>query len=127
MPGGPGDCGILLVPRGARGAPLGFRGAGRHIGRHSACGRARPFTGRAAKAASQVRALASALDVASARPPSAMEQRHRRMALALNDDLSAALAALERNPGNQRASRLAGLSIQRLADTQKRLYEERSL
>ncbi len=79
------------------------------------------------KATSQLRVLASALDTQSNSVRNAMEQRHWRMATALNDDLSAALAALERNPGNQHASRLASLSIQRLADTQKRLYEERSL
>lgn len=53
--------------------------------------------------------------------------RQWRMAQGHRSNLSAALAALERNPGSKRALVLAERSSERLVEAQRKIYEERPL
>lgn len=59
--------------------------------------------------------------------PSLQERQHRRTVLALDADLSAALTALQENPGCTRAGELVNANLQRQALALKKLYVERSL
>jgi len=79
------------------------------------------------RASSDFHELAAVLETPAADRQSIDEWRHRRTAMALNSDLSEALAALQRNPGCIRASQLATASLQRQVDTLKSLYVERTL
>jgi len=79
------------------------------------------------KAASEVQILVSALSLPSKTPPSLSERERRRAVLALHTDLQAAEAALERNPGCDRANRLVDVNLQRQSQALKALYVERSL
>lgn len=79
------------------------------------------------KATWEIEELAAALDETPAVAASPTERLHWRAATMLSDDLSLAMSALERNPGCARASRLVDLSLQRQADTLRRLYVERAL
>jgi hypothetical protein len=69
-------------------------------------------------------AVSSRYDDAS---PSLQERQHRRTVLALDADLSAALVALQENPGCTRAGELVNANLQRQALALKKLYVERSL
>lgn len=79
------------------------------------------------RATSEVRLLSAALEAAPATPRTPDEWRHRRAAWALSSDLSAALSALEQNPGCTRASQLVNANLQQQARTLKMLYMERTL
>ncbi len=79
------------------------------------------------KATAEIQSLASAVSVPSKKAPNAWEIERRRAVNALNDELEAAKAALERNPGCQRASRLMDSNLQRQAQTLRDLYVDRSL
>jgi hypothetical protein len=79
------------------------------------------------KAAREVQMLTAVVEAATEQPGTPGELQQRRKEEALSADLSLALAALKRNPGCERASRLRNISLTRLADTRKHLYAERSL
>lgn len=80
-----------------------------------------------AKAAAEIQALLPALSLPSKTPPSLWEMEHRRAVHALTRDIEAARAALERNPGCDRATRIVDSNLQRQAQALKALYVERSL
>ena len=79
------------------------------------------------KATEEIRALAAAVGVRPGAPDSVREWRQTRTVLALNADLSAARAALDRNPGCERASLLITTNLRRQALALKSLYVERCL
>ena len=79
------------------------------------------------KAAAQIQTLAAAVNAVASEPKSLREMQHRRVARALDADLMEALAALERNPGCERASNVVTLNLKRQAQTWKALYLERTL
>lgn len=72
-------------------------------------------------------AFADALDRETGDEPSPMASREWRVAMSYRSNLTAALAALERNPGSKRARSLARTSSERLVETQRRIYEKRPL
>jgi hypothetical protein len=78
------------------------------------------------KATADIEALASAVSGPSKNPPSARELERRRAVMALNKDFEAARAALERNPGCERARKVMDTNLQRQAQTLRSLYAERS-
>jgi len=80
-----------------------------------------------AKAMAEIQALLPALSLPSKTPPSLWELEHRRAVHALSRDIEAARAALERNPGCDRATRIVDSNLQRQAQALKALYVERSL
>ncbi len=79
------------------------------------------------KAAAEIEALAAAVTYPVQRPGSLWERECRRAVRTFNDDLGAAAAALERNPGCARARSLIQTSMKRQADTLRTLYVERTL
>jgi anti-sigma factor RsiW len=79
------------------------------------------------KAKAEIQTLAEAVNVPSRKPPSVWELERRRAVHALKDDIEAAQAALERNPGCLRASRVVDANLQRQAQALRALYLERSL
>jgi anti-sigma factor RsiW len=79
------------------------------------------------KAAAEIQVLISALSLPSDTRPSISELEQRRAVQALHTDLQAAQAALERNPGCDRATKLVDENLQRQAQALKALYVERSL
>jgi hypothetical protein len=78
------------------------------------------------KATAEIQALAAAVSLPS-KKASVWELERRRAVHALNTDIEAARAALARNPGCQRASRLVDVNLQRQVQTLRDLYVERSL
>ncbi len=82
----------------------------------------------ALREASPEEALLSAAVMAPRHEPETpLEQERRRAVLTLDNDISEALEALERNPSCVRASELVSANRQRLKETLKALYVERSL
>lgn len=79
------------------------------------------------KATAEVQTLAAALSFQPKNPPGPWELEYRRAVKALGADIEAARAALERNPGCSRASRMIQSHLQRQAQTLRALYVERSL
>jgi hypothetical protein len=80
------------------------------------------------KATAEIYTLAAAVGSRPQAPRNLREWQQTRAVLALNADLAAARAALERNPGSERASRIIDANIQRQARALKTLYYvERSL
>jgi len=79
------------------------------------------------KATAEIQTLMAAVSTPSRRPQSPWEIAQRRTVSALGADIEAARAALERNPGCVRASRMVGANLERLPETLKALYVERSL
>lgn len=80
------------------------------------------------KAATLAQMYAAAVGSFDGQPASERELQYRRMALALNEDLLEAWAALERNPGCERASDVVTTTLRRQAKTYQQLYfYERSL
>jgi len=77
------------------------------------------------KAADQVVALSATVRYAAETPQGPREREHRRTAAATAADLAAARAALERNPGNLRATDLLHAALQQQAQTLRQLYLER--
>ncbi|MEA3365870.1 MAG: hypothetical protein U9Q79_09555 [Candidatus Hydrogenedentes bacterium] len=74
--------------------------------------------------ATEIQSLASAVNAQSDAPVSLWERQHRHMVVALHTDRTAALAALKRNPGCARASRLATANLEREAQALRTLYVE---
>lgn len=74
--------------------------------------------------ASEIQSFAWAVNAQSEAPASPWERQHRRMVLALHADRTAALAALKRNPGCARASRLVTANLEREAQALRTLYVE---
>lgn len=74
--------------------------------------------------ASEIESLASAVNAQSAAPVSPWERQHRQMVMALQADRTAAFAALQRNPGCDRASRLVTANLEREAQVLRTLYVE---
>jgi hypothetical protein len=79
------------------------------------------------RTAAEIETLASAIGPPSKKSSSQWEMEHRRAVHALNADIEAARAALDRNPGCQRASLLVDKNLQRQAQTLRALYAERGL
>ena len=80
------------------------------------------------KATTEIQTLAAAVGSRPQAPRNLREWQQTRAVLALDADLAAARAALQRNPGCERASRLINSNIQRQAQALKTLYYvERSL
>ncbi len=79
------------------------------------------------KAAAEVKALGAAMRTASSKPRSLKELEQRRAVSAMDADIAAAQAALQRNPGCVRATHIVNANIQRQAETLRNLYVERSL
>jgi hypothetical protein len=79
------------------------------------------------KAAVEIETLAAAVTYPAKRPRSLWEREYRRAVITFNDDLGAAAAALERNPGCARARNLIQTCMKRQADTLRTLYVERTL
>lgn len=77
--------------------------------------------------ASEVEVLANAVRNSFARPQSAAERIRQRAVTALDAEIDAALAALQRNPGCTRATQLVQANLERQAETLRALYAERSL
>lgn len=76
------------------------------------------------KASAEVQALASAVQTPASKRFSPIELERRRAVQSLNMDIEAARAALQRNPGCLRASRVMDANIQRQAQTLRALYLE---
>ncbi len=74
-----------------------------------------------------VKALSDAISFQPERPKSPYEQGHRRFLHALDDDMSAARAALERNPGCPRANQVMLTSVNRQLEGLRNLYLDRKL
>ncbi|MFO7975282.1 MAG: hypothetical protein R6V12_11680 [Candidatus Hydrogenedentota bacterium] len=74
--------------------------------------------------ASEIHSLASAVNAQADAPASPWERQHRQMVVALHADRTAALAALKRNPGCARASRLVTANLEREAQALRTLYVE---
>ena len=79
------------------------------------------------KATSDIQTLVSAVSLPSKTPPSPWEVKQRREVHALNTDIEAARAALERNPGCDRATHMVDTNLQRQVQTLRTLYVERNL
>ena len=77
--------------------------------------------------ASEVEVLANAVRNSFARPQSAAERIRQRAVTALDAEIEAALAALQRNPGCTRATQLVQANLERQAETLRALYAERNL
>jgi hypothetical protein len=76
----------------------------------------------------EIHTLAAAVGSRPSVPRNLREWQQTRAVLALDADLAAARAALQRNPGCERASRVVNSNIQRQAQALKTLYYvERSL
>jgi anti-sigma factor RsiW len=80
------------------------------------------------KATVEIHTLAAAVGSRPSVPRNLREWQQTRAVLALDADLAAARAALQRNPGCERANRVVNSNIQRQAQALKTLYYvERSL
>ena len=79
------------------------------------------------KTESAVHTLALAVGSRPGTQPSIRELHHTRTVQAVGDDLAAARAALERNPGSARATLLWNTNLQTQEKALKTLYVERSL
>ena len=79
------------------------------------------------KAAIEIRTLAAALNVREGAPQTLWERAQRQALVSLEADITAAMAALERNPGCVRAATVVNQNLQRQAQTLKTLYTEQSL
>ena len=79
------------------------------------------------RATAEVRTLAAAVNAPSKKPPTLWERERRHAVNVLDRDISAALAALERNPGCTRAANLVTANLERQVDALRSLYVERRL
>lgn len=79
------------------------------------------------KASPEEELLSAAVMAPRHQPETPWEHERRRAVLMLDDDISEALEALERNPSCVRASELVSANRRRLKETLKALYVERSL
>lgn len=79
------------------------------------------------KTAQDVRMLAAAVRTPTAAAASPREMAQRREVQAMDADIAAALAALQRNPGCARATQIVQANLERQKQTLRTLYTERSL
>lgn len=79
------------------------------------------------KTVGDVRRLAAAVQSDADAPRDARELAQRRALTAMDADITAALSALERNPGCRRASGVVHANVTRQAEALRTLYVERSL
>jgi len=79
------------------------------------------------RTSAEVQALAAAVQAPVAKRFSPVEIERRRAVQALNTDIEAARAALQRNPGCLRASRMMDANLQRQAQALRALYLQSSL
>lgn len=79
------------------------------------------------RAVSQVRKLAAAVRRPASNSADPREWERRRALNAMDADITAALDALERNPGCVRASHIVHANVERQARTLRDLYADRSL
>ena len=79
------------------------------------------------KTVDEVQTLAAAVRAGHGKAPSPEEWVHRRVVSAMDADIAAAVAALERNPGNVRASHIVHANLERQAQALRSLYVERTL
>jgi hypothetical protein len=79
------------------------------------------------KAGAEIMSLTNAVQARPQAELSLMEREQRRAVLEQEEDIAAAMAALKRNPGNERAREVVNTNIQRGAKTLKRIYMEQSL
>jgi hypothetical protein len=77
--------------------------------------------------ASEVEALAAAVQSTPRGPGSPEGMQRLRAVTAVDSDLAAALKALERNPGSARATHVVYTSLQRQADSLREYYVDRNL
>lgn len=75
----------------------------------------------------EIRTLSAAVQFALGEQQTPLEQEQRRAVDAIDEDIAAALAALERNPGSLQANHTILASLQRQAETLRALYVERTL
>lgn len=75
----------------------------------------------------EIRTLSAAVRFAPADRQTPLEQEQRRAVDAMDEDIEAALDALERNPGSLQANHTILASLQRQAQTLRALYVEQSL
>ncbi len=79
------------------------------------------------KTATEVQALSSAVLLSAEPPRTPEEHKHLREVSAMDQDISAAVAALKRNPGCSRATHIVHANLRRQAETLRSLYTERKL
>lgn len=79
------------------------------------------------RTAGEVEVLSAALRSGAGGPVSPERAQRLRAVNAVDSDLEAALAALERNPGCARATHIVYTSLQRQADSLREFYVDRSL
>lgn len=79
------------------------------------------------RTAGEVEVLSAALRSGASGPVSPERAQRLRAVNAVDSDLEAALAALERNPGCARATHIVYTSLQRQADSLREFYVDRSL
>jgi hypothetical protein len=75
----------------------------------------------------EIQTLSAAVRFAPVEEQTPREQEQRRAVDAIDQDIEAALKALERNPGSLHANRTILASLQRQAETLRALYVERTL
>lgn len=75
----------------------------------------------------EIRTLSAAVQFAPGEKQTPLEQEQRRTVNAMDEDITAALEALERNPGSIQANHTILASLQRQAETLRALYVERTL
>lgn len=79
------------------------------------------------RVASEVRMLSGAVRPATMATSSPEELKQWRAVRSMDADIAAARAALERNPGCERASSIVNANLQRQAETLRNLYVGRAL
>ncbi|MBI1320480.1 MAG: hypothetical protein GC168_16265 [Candidatus Hydrogenedens sp.] len=80
------------------------------------------------RTASELRTLSAMASRSAQNPPASPDAwRHLRAADAIDNDIQAALEALERNPGSARATHIVFSSVQRKADSLREFYVDRTL
>lgn len=79
------------------------------------------------RANADIERLAAAVNTPDASPRSLEEWQYRRRVVALDADLTAARAALESNPGCERARRVVNTNLKQQAEALRALYVTRSL
>ncbi len=79
------------------------------------------------KQANEIRTLAKAMRPKAGRQPTFQERRRLRAVSAIDADITAALTALQRNPGCTRATHIVHANLERQAEALRELYVERAL
>jgi len=79
------------------------------------------------KASAEIESLTAAVRSHPKAAPSVLEQEQRRAVKEQEQDLTAAMSALKRNPGNERVRNVVDSNVERGAETLKSIYVEQSL